>query len=59
MNEVRVYDSNGKLKKVISEAALNERSDQQIKFPSMYNRKKAKKPATPPGMDEKVGQKPS
>lgn len=44
MHEVRVYDSSGALKKVISEKTLKARADQQILFPGGYakNQKKAK-----------------
>jgi hypothetical protein len=39
MHEVKVYDSSGNLKKVISVKALTKRSDQQIQTPSLYNKK--------------------
>ena len=39
MHEVKVYDSSGKLKKVISVKALTKRSDQQISSPSLYIKK--------------------
>ena len=39
MHEVKVYDSSGKLKKVISVKALTKRSDQQINSPSLYIKK--------------------
>lgn len=44
MHEVRVYDSSGALKKVISEKTLKARADQQILFPGGYSKggKKAK-----------------
>ena len=44
MHEVRVYDSSGALKKVISEKTLKARADRQILFPGGYakGRKKAK-----------------
>ncbi len=47
MFEVKVFDSSGNLKKVISEKALNKRSDKQINSPSLYRkgRKKLKTPA--------------
>ena len=47
MFEVKVFDSSGNLKKVISEKALNKRSDKQINSPSLYKkgRKKLKTPA--------------
>jgi hypothetical protein len=45
MHEVKVYDSSGKLKKVISSKALDTRSNQQIETPSMFRRsKKGKMP---------------
>ncbi len=39
MHEVKVYDSSGKLKKVISVKALTKRSDEQINSPSLYIKK--------------------
>jgi hypothetical protein len=44
MHEVRVYDSSGALKKVISEKTLKARADRQVLFPGGYakGRKKAK-----------------
>ena len=36
MHEVRVYDSSGTLKKVISEKTLQARADQQILYPGGY-----------------------
>lgn len=39
MHEVKVYDSSGNLKKVISVKTLTKRSDQQIASPSLYNKK--------------------
>ena len=39
MHEVKVYDSSGNLKKVISVKALNKRSDKQIQSPSLYNKR--------------------
>jgi hypothetical protein len=39
MHEVRVYDSSGKLKKIISVKALTKRSDLQIQSPSLYVKK--------------------
>ena len=44
MHEVRVYDSSGALKKVISEKTLKARADKQALFPGGYakNKKKAK-----------------
>jgi hypothetical protein len=53
MHEVKVYDSSGNLKKVISVKALTKRSDQQIQSPSLYNKKGRK--AKPIGkVDDKV-----
>lgn len=47
MHEVKVYDSAGNLKKVISVKKLNERSDRLFNTPSLYQKslKKAKPPA--------------
>jgi hypothetical protein len=46
MHEVKVYDSLGKLKKIISVKSLTKRSDQQINSPSLYVKKGRKaKPA--------------
>jgi hypothetical protein len=44
MHEVRVYDSSGALKKVISEKTLKARADRQVLFPGGYakGRKKTK-----------------
>jgi hypothetical protein len=45
MHEVKVYDSSGKLKKVISTQTLNIRSKQQLESPAMFLRnKKGRKP---------------
>jgi hypothetical protein len=45
MHEVKVYDSSGKLKKVISTQTLNIRSKQQLETPEMFLRsKRGKKP---------------
>jgi len=45
MHEVKVYDSSGKLKKVISTQTLNIRSKQQLETPSMFLRnKRGRKP---------------
>ena len=49
MHEVKVYDSSGKLKKVITVKALNLRSIKQMENPSIFKRNKkgrrfAKKP---------------
>ena len=40
MHEVKVYDSSGKLKKVISTQTLAIRSKQQMETPSMFRRNK-------------------
>jgi len=47
MHEVKVYDSAGNLKKVISVKKLNERSDRLFNTPSLYQKglKKVKSPA--------------
>ncbi|MDH3257462.1 MAG: hypothetical protein OEM27_07575 [Nitrospinota bacterium] len=42
MHEVRVYDSSGALKKVISEKTLKARADRQILFPGGYAKGKNK-----------------
>lgn len=42
MHEVRVYDSAGALKKVISEKTLKARADRQILFPGGYSKGKKK-----------------
>ena len=39
MHEVKVFDSSGNLKKVISVKTLNKRTDKQINSPSIYNKK--------------------
>ena len=45
MHEVKVYDSSGKLKNVISKESLNLRSKQQMETPSMFTKnKKARMP---------------
>jgi len=45
MHEVKVYDSSGKLKKVISVKALTARSTKQLETPSVFrNNKRAGKP---------------
>lgn len=56
MFEVKVYDSSGNLKKVISEKALTKRSDKQIHFPSLYKkgRKKGQMPVKPAKSPAKV-----
>lgn len=40
MHEVKVYDSSGKLKKVISINTLNKRENQQMENPSIFKRNK-------------------
>ena len=42
MNEVKVYDSSGILKKVISVEKLNIRSLKQLETPANFRRKKGK-----------------
>jgi hypothetical protein len=46
MHEVKVYDGEGKLKKVISVKKLTERSDKLFNTPSLYQ-KGSKKPKSP------------
>jgi len=47
MHEVKVYDSAGKLKEVISVKKLNERSDRLFQTPSLYQKSLKKvKPST-------------
>jgi len=43
MHEVKVYDSSGKLKKVISTQTLNIRSKQQLETPSMFRKNKKRR----------------
>ena len=52
MHEVKVYDSSGKLKKVISVKALTKRSDQQINSPSLYIKKGRKAKPSVKGLDK-------
>lgn len=40
MNEVRVYDSSGKLKEVISEEALTIRGEKKLEFPYLFLKNK-------------------
>jgi hypothetical protein len=47
MNPVKVYDSSGSLKKIISSKELKKRADMLITNPMQY-RKTNKKPSTPP-----------
>ncbi|MBC8288338.1 MAG: hypothetical protein H8E42_12760 [Nitrospinae bacterium] len=53
MHEVKVYDSSGNLKKIISVKALTKRSDQQIQSPSLYNKKGRKAKPMVGKVDEK------
>jgi hypothetical protein len=47
MHEVKVYDSDGKLKKVIPVKTLNQREDRKVEFPDMFRKNKRNpKPAT-------------
>ncbi len=55
MHEVRVYDSSGALKKVISEKTLKARADRQILFPGGYS-KGGKKAKPQPIIDKKSTQ---
>ncbi|GEM_PF-389874 len=47
MHEVKVYDSSGVLKEVISEEKLNIRSKEQLESPYLFMKNK-KKPGRPP-----------
>ncbi len=49
MHEVKVYDSSGNLKKVISVKKLNIRSKKQMEVPSLFrkNKRTARPPAKP------------
>lgn len=47
MHEVKVYDSSGKLKKVISTKSLNIRSNKQLEDPSLFLRNKRGRKALP------------
>lgn len=40
MHEVKVYDSLGNLKKVISVKKLNIRSEKQLEFPALFKKNK-------------------
>ena len=40
MHEVKVYDSSGKLKQVISVKKLNIRSEKQLEFPALFKKNK-------------------
>jgi hypothetical protein len=47
MHEVKVYDSDGKLKKVIPIKTLNQREDRKVEFPDMFRKnKRTPKPAS-------------
>lgn len=48
MHEVRVYNSSGELKKVISEKTLKARADRQVLFPGGYAKGKKKAKPQPP-----------
>ena len=51
MHEVKVFDSSGNLKKVISVKTLNKRTEKQISSPSFYNKKGRKvKPLVQEGL---------
>lgn len=55
MHEVKVFDSSGKLKKVISVKALNMRSKKQMENPSMFKRnKKVKRVAGKPAKGKRI-----
>jgi hypothetical protein len=56
MHEVRVYDSSGALKKVISEKTLKARADRQILFPGGYSKGGKKAKPQPPIPDKKSNQ---
>jgi hypothetical protein len=47
MHEVKVFDSTGRLKKVISVKALDRRSQKQIDTPSLFRKNKG--PGRPAG----------
>ena len=47
MHEVKVYNSSGKLKKVISVKSLNIRSTKQLETPSLFQRNKSGKKSLP------------
>jgi hypothetical protein len=53
MHEVKVYDSSGNLKKVISIKKLNNRSKKQLESPSLFRKnKRAGKPPAKPAKPE-------
>lgn len=56
MHEVRVYDSSGALKKVISEKTLKARADRQVLFPGGYAKGKKKAKPQPPDLAKKSTQ---
>ena len=56
MHEVKVFDSSGKLKKVISVKALDRRSQKQIDTPSLFRKNKG--PGRPAGKSAKNQAKP-
>ena len=56
MHEVKVFDSSGKLKKVISVKALDRRSQKQIDTPSLFRKNKG--PGRPAGKSAKNQEKP-
>ncbi|MBT4260001.1 MAG: hypothetical protein HOD90_08815 [Nitrospina sp.] len=47
MHEVKVYDSSGKLKKIISIKSLNIRSNKQLETPSFFLRNKRGRKSLP------------
>ncbi len=57
MHEVKVYDSSGNLKKVISVKQLNIRSKKQLDFPSLFrkNKRTGRPAAKPPADQAKAG----
>ncbi len=57
MHEVKVYDSSGNLKKVISVKKLNIRSKKQLEFPSLFrkNKRTGRPPAKSPKSQAKAG----
>lgn len=57
MHEVKVYDSAGNLKKVISVKKLNERSDKMFKTPSFYQKGLKKIKPSPQAADVRAKNK--
>jgi hypothetical protein len=51
MHEVKVYDSSGNLKKVISVKKLSIRSNKQLEFPALFL--KNKRTGRPPAKSDK------